>query len=257
MEKESVSEEIEETCKSSDESPPNPNPSSKTRTVKTKVPEAEIHLFRRGKGPIEIFQSSLGGWDQNQLEVRDILEKYGFKSLFAFNTRSGRGVPIRFNPRNGRSLLSYADGAGIFLDGEPKDSLVKPITKILLGVAVIMLLITFLLKETPQWAKYSNFSGGNFPPWILACVVIVFTRMRKRTRNFLKKVLSDGIHVSYSFPEFQEILKRILISVSLALFIFVLGIIDNDVLSKLKIVYLFWVAKAMQVTIYEDSYLAA
>ncbi|KAF8377219.1 hypothetical protein HHK36_030593 [Tetracentron sinense] len=191
MEKESEREEIQETSKSTFESPPNPNPnpnpSPRTRTVKTKVPEVEIHLFRLGKGPIEIFKSTLGGWDQDQLEVRDILEKYGFKSVFAFNHASGRGVPIRFNPRNGRSLLPYTDGSVIFMDGEPKDSLVKPITKILFGVAVITLLITFLLKETPEWVKSSNFLGGSFPPWILACIVIVFTRTRKRTREFLKK----------------------------------------------------------------------
>ncbi|POO00307.1 WD repeat protein [Trema orientale] len=176
--------EIEETTGSSDGSAPNLNPSPKS--VRTKVPEVEVHLFRRGKGPIDVFKSSLGGWDQDQLEVRNILDKYGLKSLFAFNPGSGRGVPIRFHPRKGRSLLPYKDGSVIFVDGEPKDSLIKPVTKILFGVAVITLLITFLLKETPQWMQKLNVFGGNFPPWILACVVIVFTRMRKRTKDLLK-----------------------------------------------------------------------
>ena len=45
-----------------------PNP----RNVKTKVPEVEIRLYRRGKGLIDVFKSSLGGWDQDQLEVREI-----------------------------------------------------------------------------------------------------------------------------------------------------------------------------------------
>ena len=90
------------------------------RHVRTKVPEIEIHLYRQGKGPIDVFKSTLGGWDQDQLEVRDILEKYGFKSIYAFNTQSGRGVPIRFNPRNGRSLLNYKDGGVVYVDGEPK-----------------------------------------------------------------------------------------------------------------------------------------
>lgn len=94
----------------------NPNP----RSVKTKVPEVEVHLFRSGKGPIDVFRSGLGGWEQNQLEVQDILDKYGFKSLYAFNTSSGRGVPIRFNARNGRSILTYTDGSVIYVDGEPK-----------------------------------------------------------------------------------------------------------------------------------------
>ncbi|THG18258.1 hypothetical protein TEA_017202 [Camellia sinensis var. sinensis] len=96
-----------------------PNP-PRTRTVRTKVPEVEVHLYRRGKGPIDVFKSGLGGWDQNQLEIGDILDKYGFKSVFAFNPQTGRGAPIRFNPRNGRSVLPYNDGSVIFIDGEPK-----------------------------------------------------------------------------------------------------------------------------------------
>lgn len=91
------------------------------RHVRTKVPEVEIQLFRQGKGPVAVFKSALGGWEQDQLEVRDILDKYGFKSIFAFNHQSRvRGVPVRFNPRNGRSILTYRDGALVYLDGEPQ-----------------------------------------------------------------------------------------------------------------------------------------
>ncbi|KAE8666379.1 hypothetical protein F3Y22_tig00112498pilonHSYRG00007 [Hibiscus syriacus] len=160
-----------------------PNP----RTAKTKVPGVEIRLYRQGKGPIDVFKSSLGGWDQNQLEVRDILEKYGLKSIYAFSTQSGRGVPIRFHPRNGRSIIGYKDGSVVHIDGEPKDSLIKPITKILVGIAALTLVITLLVKDTPKWLKKFNISVGDFPPWVLACVVIVFTRMRKRTKDALKK----------------------------------------------------------------------
>ncbi|OVA17026.1 hypothetical protein BVC80_9041g22 [Macleaya cordata] len=188
MEKEMETEEIQEKI-GEEETPLNPNPkiTSGGRSVTTKVPEVEINLFRRGKGPIDVFKSSLGGWDQDRLEVVDILEKYGFKSIFAFNPGSGRGVPIRFNFKNGRSLLPYRDGSVIFIDGEPKDSLIKPITKILFGLCVVTLLITLAMRETPAWVQKYNVFGGNFPPWILACVVIVFTRLRKRTRDFLTK----------------------------------------------------------------------
>ncbi|KAI4352787.1 hypothetical protein L6164_007007 [Bauhinia variegata] len=157
------------------------------RHVRTKVPEVEIHLYRQGKGPIDVFKSTLGGWDQDQLEVRDILDKYGFKSIYAFNLQSGRSVPIRFNPRNGRSLLNYKDGAVVHIDGEPKDSLIKPVTRIMLGVAVITIMITLVSRDTPEWLKKLNFSGGRIPPWVLACAVIVFTRLRKRTKDFLNK----------------------------------------------------------------------
>ncbi|KAK2420727.1 WD repeat protein [Trifolium repens] len=158
------------------------------RHVRTKVPEVEIHLFRQGKGPVVVFKSALGGWEQDQLEVGDILEKHGLKTVYTFNHQSRvRGVPVRFNPKNGRSILSYRDGAVVYLDGEPKDSLVKPITRILVGVALITLMIVIVSRDTPEWMKKLNFSSGNFPPWILACVVIVFTRMRKRTKDFLTR----------------------------------------------------------------------
>lgn len=68
-----------------------------------------------------------------------------------------------------------------------QDSMIKPVTKILFGVAVITLFITMAVKDPPEWIKKSNFFGGSFSPWILACAVIVFTRMRKRTSDFLKK----------------------------------------------------------------------
>ncbi|GAB4845205.1 hypothetical protein Ancab_038616 [Ancistrocladus abbreviatus] len=155
------------------------------RSVKTKVPEVEVHLFRIGKGPIAVFKSTLGGWDQDQLEVRDILEQYGLKCIYAFNPGSGRTVPIRFHSRNGRSMLPYRDGSVIYIDGEPKDSVVKPITKILVGVAIITILIALVTKEAPEWATKFNLRGTRIPPWIITCAVIVFTRMRKRTRDFL------------------------------------------------------------------------
>lgn len=68
-----------------------------------------------------------------------------------------------------------------------QDSLIQPITKILLGVATITLLIVLIMKETPQWFKKFNITGMSIPPWVLACAVIVFSRMRKRTRDFFKK----------------------------------------------------------------------
>ncbi|KAF4363042.1 hypothetical protein G4B88_031576, partial [Cannabis sativa] len=160
-EKESLIGEIQEEEPPIFDSNPNRNNNPSPKSVRTKVPEVEVHLYRTGKGPIDVFKSSLGGWDQDQLEVRNILDKYGFKSLFAFSTQTGRGVPIRFHARNGRSLLPYKDGSVIYVDGEPK--------------------------ETPQWMKKFNVTGVNFPPWILACVVIVFTRMRKRTKDLLNK----------------------------------------------------------------------
>ncbi|KAK1441640.1 hypothetical protein QVD17_07689 [Tagetes erecta] len=175
---------VETTMKEEDELRP-----LRSKSVRTKVPEVEVRVFRRGEGPIDSFKSSLGGWDQDELEVADILDKYGFKSIYAFNINSGRGLPIRFNPKNGRSILPYKDGSLILIDGEPKDSLIKPITRILVGVAALTALIILVMKETPGWAKKLNFTGVNLniPPWVLACVVIVFIRLRKRTRDFFGK----------------------------------------------------------------------
>lgn len=110
--------EIEETTPLLNDSQPDGELRSKTAAAK--VPEVEIHLYKSGKGPIDVFKSNLGGYEQDQLEVRSILEKYGLKSIFAFNVEKGRAVPIRFHPRNGRSVLPYRDGAVIYIDGEPQ-----------------------------------------------------------------------------------------------------------------------------------------
>ncbi|CAN1150477.1 hypothetical protein LINPERHAP2_LOCUS17594 [Linum perenne] len=159
-----------------------------SKSVGAAVPEAEIHLYRKSKGPIEVFKTKLGGYEQDQLEVGDILDKYGFKCVYAFNPESAtRGTPIRFNPRNGRSMLGYKDGAVIYVDGEPQDPMIKPVTKILFGVAVTTFFITVIVREPPAWMKNSKVFEGNFNPWILALVVIVFTRISKRTKKFLEK----------------------------------------------------------------------
>lgn len=100
---------------------PEPEPiHHRTRSVTTNVPEAEVRVYKQGKGPIDVIKTGLSGWDQDQLDVREILEKYGFKTVYAYTPGSGRGVPIRFNPRNGRSLVTYRDGSVIYVDGEPQ-----------------------------------------------------------------------------------------------------------------------------------------
>ena len=99
---------------------PDGKPGSGAAAAAAAPPQVEVQLFRRGR-PVAVFRSPLGGWTQDQLEVGDILEQYGLKSVFAFDPAARkRGVSIRFNPRNGRSLLTYAPGSTIFLDGEPK-----------------------------------------------------------------------------------------------------------------------------------------
>ncbi|XP_047059140.1 uncharacterized protein LOC124665811 [Lolium rigidum] len=155
------------------------------------APGVDVQLFRRGRGPVAVFRSPLGGYTQDQLEVGDILEKHGLKSVFAFDPASrARGVAIRFNPRNGRSLLPYAAESTIFLDGEPKDPLVKPITKVMISFCAMVVVAAVLLKEAkmPEWLKESKLGNLNFPPWVLACIVFVFMRLRKRTKDVMKKV---------------------------------------------------------------------
>jgi hypothetical protein len=91
-----------------------------SQSAKNKV---EIHLFRQGEGPIAVFQSNLAGFEQNQLNVREILHKHSLKSIFAFNPSSGRAAPIRLNPKTGNSVLPYRNGAVLYIDSEPKVSI--------------------------------------------------------------------------------------------------------------------------------------
>ncbi|KAL8171951.1 hypothetical protein V2J09_023755 [Rumex salicifolius] len=139
------------------------------KSVRTKVPEVEVHLYRQGKGPITVFKSALGGWDQDQLEVKEILHQHGFKAIYAFSSSSGRSVPIRFHPKNGRSVLPYKDGAVIHVDGEPQDPLIKPITKILLGISFIVILISLGYNDNSAWLNKLKLKSLGIPPWLIAC----------------------------------------------------------------------------------------
>ncbi|KAL2894404.1 GATOR complex protein WDR24 [Bienertia sinuspersici] len=67
------------------------------------------------------------------------------------------------------------------------DSLIKPVTRIIVGVAVITVLVAIVAVESPHWAEKLNLKGMRIPPWVLTCAVIVFVRIRKRTHDFFKK----------------------------------------------------------------------
>ncbi|XP_020097213.1 uncharacterized protein LOC109716284 [Ananas comosus] len=159
------------------EANPNPNPRSEGESA----PWVEVHLFRRGRGPVGVFRSRLGGAAGDRLDVRGILAEHGLRSLFAFQAPSHRGFPIRFAPADGRSRLPFRPGSVVFLDGDPKDSLAKPIAAIGLGVAVPALLIALMVKGVPEALKRSrSVGGGLFPPWILACMLVLYVRSRRR-----------------------------------------------------------------------------
>ncbi|KAH9302714.1 hypothetical protein KI387_014297, partial [Taxus chinensis] len=150
------------------------------------VPEAEVHLYVKGQGPINVFKCPLGGWDQDKLDLIQIMDDYGLKTLYAFSTRSGRGAPLRFNHRNGLSMLAYT-GKQVCIDGDPKDSLLKPITKILLVFALVTFLIAIAIREKPpQWVHNIQVLGGGSLAWTIAIVVFVYSRLRKKLQNVLK-----------------------------------------------------------------------
>lgn len=65
--------------------------------------------------------------------------------------------------------------------------MVMPVTKILLAVTLLTLLAAIYFRETPKWFTSSKLSSLNFPPWVLACIIIAFTRLHKRTKDVLKK----------------------------------------------------------------------
>jgi len=64
--------------------------------------------------------------------------------------------------------------------------------RILVGVALIAIMIMLVYGDidisTTEWVQKLNASGVNYPPLIVACVVVVFSRMRHRTRHFLKRL---------------------------------------------------------------------
>lgn len=58
-----------------------------------------------------------------------------------------------------------------------------------IGVAAMTVVAAVLLKEAkmPEWLQASKLGNVSFPPWVLACIVIVFMRLRKRTKDVMKK----------------------------------------------------------------------
>ncbi|GKU90771.1 hypothetical protein SLEP1_g4722 [Rubroshorea leprosula] len=58
-----------------------------------------------------VLKSNLVGWEQNQLDVLEILEKHRLKSVYAFNSGSGRKfLTVSVPPGNGWSIRGYNDG---------------------------------------------------------------------------------------------------------------------------------------------------
>lgn len=97
-------------------------PLESTATARQHVPSVEVHLYRRGAGPVAIFRSDLAGHRRDRLDVRRIQASHGLRALFAFRpegSRRGRGLRIRCDPAAGYSALPFRDGAAIALDGEP------------------------------------------------------------------------------------------------------------------------------------------
>ncbi|XP_078164492.1 uncharacterized protein LOC144559348 [Carex rostrata] len=157
----------------------NSNPSSSNQISDTSV---EVHLYRRGRGPIAIFQSTLVGPGLDRLDVRSIMSQHGLRSLFAFKPPSKRGFRIRFDLVNGQSVHRYKPESILFFDSEPKGSLIRPISIIFMGVAILCIMIAVLRKEFPYQLNSKTLFGSFVPPWLLAFGVILYTRMRKTTR---------------------------------------------------------------------------
>eukprot|EP00252_Welwitschia_mirabilis_P010723 TRINITY_DN24161_c0_g1_i1.p1 TRINITY_DN24161_c0_g1~~TRINITY_DN24161_c0_g1_i1.p1 ORF type:complete len:177 (-),score=21.71 TRINITY_DN24161_c0_g1_i1:318-848(-) len=149
-------------------------------------PEIEVELYVKGKGPIHVFRTPLVGWDQDRIDLLHIMEEHGFKALYAFNPNSGRGLRLRFNPRNGLSLLPYHARA-VRIDGEPKDSLLMPISRVLLLLAFLTLALSMILRDPPEWVQKLKFLQGDSFPWTWVTFVVVLIRLRKRFWGLLWK----------------------------------------------------------------------
>lgn len=156
-----------------------------SQKITSTIPEVEVHLYVKGEGPIHVFKTPLGGWDQDRLDLQQIMDDYGLKTLYAYSAGSGRGARLRLSPRNGLSILPYS-GKLVYIDGEPKDSWLKPISKILMLLALLTLLVTMILREPPQWIHKFKFRGEGLSLWTVAIVVIVISRLRKKLMNLLR-----------------------------------------------------------------------
>ncbi|NP_001144412.1 uncharacterized protein LOC100277349 [Zea mays] len=160
-------------------------PLESTATARQRVPSVEVHLYRRGAGPVAIFRSDLAGPRRDRLDVRRIQASHGLRALFAFRpegSRRGRGLRIRCDPAAGYSALPFRDGAAIALDGEPGESWTKPVSVIVAGLLVLAVMAAVAANGVPEPLRSSRLANGIFAPWILFSAVIIFARARTRPR---------------------------------------------------------------------------
>ncbi|KAL5079431.1 hypothetical protein RYX36_007852, partial [Vicia faba] len=114
--------------------------------------------------------------EQNCLDVRHILHKHSLKSIFTFNPRYDRVAHIRFNPENRNSALPYRNDVVLYIDNEPKESLLKPLSRILIRFA----LITIMVQMGDQMRKIRPNDVMKLGDRVYVPVSIAETRISKR-----------------------------------------------------------------------------
>ncbi|KAJ7516295.1 hypothetical protein O6H91_22G051800 [Diphasiastrum complanatum] len=149
--------------------------------------EVDVELYIQGRGPQHTFKASLEGWDQNRLDLEQIMNEYRLKAVYAFSIGSGRGQRLMYNPRNGLSVVPYSGKPGslIRLDGDPKGSLMVPILKISLAAFLISILtMAFALKEPPKFfSKLQVLAGGGGMIWLVCLVTMFVTQLTRHNRQ--------------------------------------------------------------------------
>ncbi|XP_024540006.1 uncharacterized protein LOC112349586 [Selaginella moellendorffii] len=157
----------------------------------SRQPLVEVELFIDGKGPEHVFKAPLGGWDQNRLDLEQIMIDYKLRAIYAYSLSSGRGQRLRYNPRNGLSMLPYSGKSDsvIRLDGDPKRSRLVPVIKIGVGIGFIVAMVTCIFVDfSRDWIQALRNASAGRMMLVVCFVTMIILQISRQARSHKKRL---------------------------------------------------------------------
>ncbi|XP_024518105.1 uncharacterized protein LOC112341732 [Selaginella moellendorffii] len=179
----------------------------------SRQPLVEVELFIDGKGPEHVFKAPLGGWDQNRLDLEQIMIDYKLRAIYAYSLSSGRGQRLRYNPRNGLSMLPYSGKSDsiIRLDGDPKvrkfsilffrkfylewismilqRSRLVPVIKIGVGIGFIVAMVTCIFVDfSSDWIQALRNASAGRMMLVVCFVTMIILQISRQARSHKKRL---------------------------------------------------------------------
>lgn len=142
-----------------------------------------VEVYIRGKGPVHKLKLPWEGYEKNQIDLEDLMNKCRLKALYAFSLTQGRGVEQFYNPRNGLSLISYSGKPDSIIryDGEPKPTFGAVASRYGLSFLLVAILVVGSTKSKNHYIVEAQKVLGGRVTWIACFVILVFSHFARRS----------------------------------------------------------------------------